>query len=77
MTSASAVSLLQTGPPRCRGLFLEYATPAVLCHREPARRIKSWFFMAIRAPIIGPHSVSRRLILVREIGTAATELTQT
>ena len=31
----------QTGPPRCRGLFLGIASPAVLCHKEPARASKA------------------------------------
>ena len=31
----------QTGPPRCRGLFRGIASPAVLCHKEPARASKA------------------------------------
>ena len=41
---------MQTGPPPCRGLFRGVASPAVLCHKEPARASKApfprWFFMA-------------------------------
>ena len=39
----------ETGPPRCRGLFRGIASPAILCHKEPARGIQSpllGFFMA-------------------------------
>ena len=41
----------QTGPPRCRGLLRGIASPAILCHKEPARASKfqsppRWFFMA-------------------------------
>ena len=31
----------QTGPPPCRGLFREIASPAILCHKEPARASKA------------------------------------
>ena len=33
--------LNQTGPPPCRGLFRVVASPAVLCHKEPARASKA------------------------------------
>ena len=32
---------VQSGPPRCRGLFRGIASPAVLCHKEPARTSKA------------------------------------
>ena len=31
----------QSSPPRCRGEVRGIATPALLCHKEPARRIQS------------------------------------
>ena len=31
----------QSGPPQCRGLFRGVATPALLCHKEPARASKA------------------------------------
>ena len=39
--SQSVIPENQTGPPRCRGYFRGIATPALLCHKEPARRIES------------------------------------
>ena len=43
----------QTGPPGCQELIRGVASPAVLCHKGPDRRIQSpillaprWFFMA-------------------------------
>ena len=41
MSSSQTVRSHQTGPPRCRGLFRGVATPAVLCYKEPDRRIQS------------------------------------
>ena len=51
------IAARQSGPPRCRGSSRGIATLALLCHKEPARRIQSpilggillaprWFFMA-------------------------------
>ena len=31
----------QSGPPRCRGLLRGIASPALLCHKEPARASKA------------------------------------
>ena len=33
--------IYQTGPPRCRGLLRGIASPAILCHKEPARASKA------------------------------------
>ena len=35
------VAVEQTGPPRCRGVVRGIATPALLCHKEPARASKA------------------------------------
>ena len=35
------VDIDQSGPPRCRGLFRGIASPAILCHKEPARESKA------------------------------------
>ena len=38
---AIAIHWHQCGPSGCRGLFRGVAPPALLCHKEPARRIQS------------------------------------
>ena len=35
------VRLVQTGPPPCRGLIRGIASPAILCHKEPAQASKA------------------------------------
>ena len=37
----NSLSQVQSGPPRCRGLLRGIASPAVLCHKEPARASKA------------------------------------
>ena len=51
------VNSKQSGPPRCRGLIRGIATPALLCHKEPARRIQS--------PLLELHRI---FLLDREVG---------
>ena len=43
--------LEQTGPTRCQGLIRGIATPALLCHKEPARRIQSTLLGALERKI--------------------------
>ena len=59
------ITLSQGCPPPCRGLFRGVATPAVLCHKEPARRIQSpsLVLYGIRAPLIGPFRARKPTIL--------------
>ena len=38
LTTTPPTTTYQTGPPPGRGLFRGFASPAVLCHKEPARR---------------------------------------
>ena len=37
----NSFSTQQSGPPRCRGLLRGIASPALLCHKEPARASKA------------------------------------
>ena len=45
--------LAEWGPPRCRGLFRGFASPAVLCHKEPARDKQNTPQFCVPKPLLG------------------------
>ena len=56
--------IYQTGPPRCRGLLRGISSPAVLCHKEPARRIQSPLLGALDRKIpLGGYFACSSLVL--------------